>query len=162
MDAVPDAMRQVSHKTTVKLQRGGVSNALFVWASVESLPPELQEIASEITINYPWGSLLHALVAPDLTILKGIARLARSGASLTILINISVFENHDYRQKLGLPELSLERAKTILVPRYRDVGIDVRCVKILDQAVPNRTTWGQKLTRGSGSRRTLLLEAMIR
>ena len=71
VDAVADAMRYASHKTTVKPERGGVSNALFIWAGVEELPPELHGMASEITINFPWGSLLHALVDPNHEILKG-------------------------------------------------------------------------------------------
>ena len=155
-------MREVSQKTIVKPERGGVSNALFVWAPVESLPPELGGIASEITINYPWGSLLHALVVPDLEVLKGIAQLAQPGASLTILINFSVFENLDYCQKLGLPGLTLERAKKVLPWDYREAGIEIKSIKILDQGAPNATTWGQKLTKGSGSRKTLLIDAAIR
>ncbi len=94
--------------------------------------------------------------------LKGISQLARPGALLTILINISVFENHDYCQKLGLPQFDIEKAKPRLVSRYREVGIDLKRVQVLDQNVPHQTTWGQKLTKGSGSRRTLFLEGMIR
>jgi 16S rRNA (adenine(1408)-N(1))-methyltransferase len=155
-------LREASRKTILKAARGGVSNALFVWASVEALPPELHDMASKITINYPWGSLLQALVAPNVEVLKGIAQLAKPGASLTILINISVFENPDYCQKLGLPELTLERAKTALPWDYREAGIDIKSIKILDQGSPNSTTWGQKLTKGSGSRKTLVIEAIVR
>ena len=124
-------------------------------------------MASKITINYPWGSLLQALVAPNREVLKGIAQLAKPGASLTILINISVFESPEYCQKLGLPELTLERAKTTLPWDYREAGIDIKSVKILDQGSPRSTTlgsttWGQKLTKGSGSRKTLVIEAIVR
>ncbi|MBS0272161.1 MAG: class I SAM-dependent methyltransferase [Proteobacteria bacterium] len=161
IDAAADAMRQISQKTKIKPERGGVSNALFVWASVEDLPPELYGIASEITVNYPWGSLLHALVEPNPVVLKNISRLARSGALLTVLVNISVFENPAYYQKLGLSELNLERAQNYLVSCYRDVGINIKRVQILDQNVPHRTTWGQKLTKGSGCRKTLFFEAII-
>ena len=162
IDPSPGAMRESSKKTIAKPERGGVANALFVWASVESLPPELNALASEITINYPWGSLLQALVKPDVDILKNIARLAKPGASLQILINLSVFDNPEYCQKLHLPEFSLERAKNVLPWDYRAAGIDVKSIKILDQTSPNRTTWGQKLTKGSGARKTLAIEANIR
>lgn len=154
-------MRESSLKTIAKPQRGGVSNALFVIANADSLPSELYGIATEITINYPWGSLLRTLVEPNLEILKCIAKLACNGARLTILINISVFENADYCKKLELPELTLEKAKNRLVPMYRDACIDVKTVRILDKDVPHTTTWGQKLTQGSGTRRTLLLEGII-
>lgn len=154
-------MRQVSQKAAAKRERGGVSNALFVWAGVESLPSELHAMASEVTINYPWGSLLKALVEPNLEVLEGIAQLARSGASLTMLINISVFENHEYCQKLGLPLFILEKSKAHLISCYRKAGIDLKSFQVLDQNVPHRTTWGQKLTQGSGARRTLLVEGII-
>lgn len=155
-------MRESSKKTIAKPERGGVANALFVWANVESLPPELRGIASEITINYPWGSLLQGLVTPDVTILKNIAELAKPGASFKILINLSVFENLEYCQKLGLPELTLEWAKNCLPWDYRAAGIEVKSIKTLSETAPNRTTWGQKLTKGSGARKTLALEAIVR
>jgi len=155
-------LRQVSQKITAKPERGGAPNALFVWASVENLPSELHKMASEITINYPWGSLLNVLVKPDHDILKGITRLARPGASLKILINISVFENHEYCQKLGLPEFNIEKSKARLTSCYRAAGIELKRVHIPEQDVPHRTTWGQKLTKGSGSRRTLFLEGVVR
>ena len=154
-------MRQVSQKATTKPERGGVSNALFVWASVEDLPSELHKMASEITINYPWGSLLNVLVEPKHEVLKGIAQLARPGASFKILINISVFENREYCQKLGLPEFNIEKSKARLTSRYREAGIDLKRIHVLTQDVPHCTTWGQKLTKGSGSRRTLFLEGRI-
>lgn len=155
-------MRESSQKTIAKPERGGVANALFVWANANSLPLELSGMASEITINYPWGSLLQALVAPEVNILKNIARLAKPGASLQILINLSVFDNSEYCQKLGLPEFSLERAKSVIPWDYREARIDIKSIRILDQTSPNRTTWGQKLTKGSGSRKTLAIEAIIR
>jgi 16S rRNA (adenine(1408)-N(1))-methyltransferase len=153
-------MAEVSRIAAKKPVRGGVSNALFVWASVEDLPSELHGLANEITINYPWGSLLRALVVPDHSVLKGIRDLAHPGASLTILINLSVFEDIEYCRKLKLPTLDLKRAKTELVFQYCDADIHVKRVCVLDNNVPHHTTWGQKLIRRSG-RKTLLLQAIM-
>jgi 16S rRNA (adenine(1408)-N(1))-methyltransferase len=58
-------MAENSRKAACSLRKGGVPNALFGVASVEHLPNELRHIAHNITINYPWGSLLRAIVAPD-------------------------------------------------------------------------------------------------
>jgi len=162
LNAAADALRKSSLKTQTKSERGGVTNALFVWANVDSLPPELEGIASEITINYPWGSLLRSLVLPDLEVLRGIARLGRPGASLTLLINISVFDNPTYCQKLGLPLRKPEQLGDVLSAAYCEVGIEVKHTRLLGQNVPYRTTWGQKLTQGSGRRQTLVLDAIIR
>jgi 16S rRNA (adenine(1408)-N(1))-methyltransferase len=160
IDASADALREVSHKAAKKPPRGGAANALFVWATAENLPPELTGLADEITINYPWGSLLKAVVQPDVEILKGIRALARPGASLTILINLSVFENHDYCQKLGLPPLDLARAQNELVSKYYEAGIETKRVAVLEDDVPHQTTWGQKLILGS-DRKTLMIKAAV-
>jgi 16S rRNA (adenine(1408)-N(1))-methyltransferase len=149
----------VSLKATKKSARGGAPNALFVWACVENLPHELIGLADEITINYPWGSLLRALVEPDIALLKGIATIARPGASIMILINLTVFEDHAYRQKLGLPPLDLTRARNELVSKYLDAGIQIKNISVLEKDVPHQTTWGQKLILGSG-RQTLMMKAM--
>ena len=45
-----------------KPARGGAPNALFIVAAAEALPEPLTGIADEITINYPWGSLLRIVV----------------------------------------------------------------------------------------------------
>jgi 16S rRNA (adenine(1408)-N(1))-methyltransferase len=160
IDASAAAMVEGSRIASKKPARGGVANALFVWANVEALPQELYGLADEITINYPWGSLLRALVEPDLSVLRSIRNLAHPDTLFTILINLSVFEDLEYCQKLRLPPLDLARAKTDLVYPYRDAGIHVKKIQILDKDVPHKTTWGQKLIRGS-SRKTLLLEAIV-
>src|SRR2546426_7896288 len=41
------------------------SNVLFLQAAVEDLPAELDRVADEIHIHFPWGSLLRALLLGD-------------------------------------------------------------------------------------------------
>ena len=40
-------------------------NMLFVIASAQDLPRELNGLISHITINFPWGSLLESLLTGD-------------------------------------------------------------------------------------------------
>ncbi len=43
--------------------RAKLPNMLFVIASAQSLPCELNGLISHITINFPWGSLLESLLS---------------------------------------------------------------------------------------------------
>src|SRR5690349_20827190 len=40
-------------------------NLLFVIASAQDLPCELEGLISHVTINFPWGSLLESLLSGD-------------------------------------------------------------------------------------------------
>jgi SAM-dependent methyltransferase len=81
VDADPTRMRRAS--------RHAPANALFVVAVAEILPAELDATVSELTAHFPWGSLLHGLVAPSPTVLDSVGRVLRPGARLTALLSIT-------------------------------------------------------------------------
>ena len=56
-------------------------NALFVIANAESLPRELNGLASHVNINFPWGSLLGSLLKADCALLNGLDAITRPCAS---------------------------------------------------------------------------------
>lgn len=62
-------------------------NMLFVIANVEALPLELNGFGSQITINFPWGSLLEGLLNNDAYLLNELASIARPNAQLDIHLN---------------------------------------------------------------------------
>jgi 16S rRNA (adenine(1408)-N(1))-methyltransferase len=158
LDPVREALREISAKTAKKPARGGLSNALFVMGSVEDLPGPLTGLADLLTINYPWGSLLRALVVPELEILEGLIAVMKPLARVSILFNYSVFEDPEYVARLELPQLSLSRVETELVPTYEERGLAIEDVRLFaDAEVPHRTSWGQHLVKGS-KRKTLLIE----
>jgi|1186.fasta_scaffold136863_2 16S rRNA (adenine(1408)-N(1))-methyltransferase len=157
LDPVREALREISAKAAKKPARGGLPNVLFVMGSVEDLPGPLAGLADLVTINYPWGSLLRALVVPEPGILERMIAVMKPGARISILFNYSVFEDSDYVARLALPDLSPERIREELVPVYRQRGLEIGEVRLLeDSEVPHRTTWGQHLVLGS-KRKTLLL-----
>ncbi len=45
-----------------KAPKGGLDNALFVLGSIEALPEELNDIANQVFINFPWSGLLKGIV----------------------------------------------------------------------------------------------------
>ena len=62
-------------------------NALFVIASAQSLPQELNGLISHITINFPWGSLLESLLTGDSRLMNSLEYISSSIASLDIRLN---------------------------------------------------------------------------
>lgn len=163
IDAVHDAMRETAAQARRKPQRGGARNALFVVAAAEALPEALTGIADEITINYPWGSLLRMVVAPDQPALARIAALGKPGAAVTILLTYSVFEDPDYLARLGMPPLDAEAVESRLAPAYARTGIRIERHGIVGaDEIPHRTRWGRRLTAGSGRTTYLIAGTVVR
>jgi 16S rRNA (adenine(1408)-N(1))-methyltransferase len=161
LDAIGDNLQEVSAKVARKHSKGGIANAVFVVAAVENLPLELNELADTITINYPWGSLLSALVTPDESVLRSIARLGKPNSRFLVLLNYSVFQDSEYAERLGLPELTADYVESVLKTRYRLVGIEIEQYRFLQKEAPHRTSWGQSLILGGG-RETLVVEGVVR
>lgn len=87
LDAGPDAMRRTAARAAAKPARGGVPNALFVWAAVERLPAELTGV-TEVHVLMPWGSLLRAMVTPDEAVLSAVAATCAAGATFLVTLNL--------------------------------------------------------------------------
>jgi 16S rRNA (adenine(1408)-N(1))-methyltransferase len=79
VDACRENLREHSQ---AKLQ-----NLLFIIASAQDLPRELNGLVSQITINFPWGSLLDSLLAADPKLMRGLKSVSRPGASLHLRLN---------------------------------------------------------------------------
>jgi 16S rRNA (adenine(1408)-N(1))-methyltransferase len=62
-------------------------NALFIIASAQALPKELNDLASRVSINFPWGSLLESLLRNDAALIDGLSAISRPQASLEIYLN---------------------------------------------------------------------------
>ncbi len=62
-------------------------NVLFVIANAQNLPPELSGLASHVTINFPWGSLLESLLISDIALMDGLSSIAKQNAQIDIHLN---------------------------------------------------------------------------
>jgi Methyltransferase domain len=78
-----DACRENLHEVSRRV----LPNALFVIANAQALPAELAGLAAQITINFPWGSLLEGLVANHPAVMDGLAMIARPDAKLEVRLN---------------------------------------------------------------------------
>jgi len=62
-------------------------NLLFVIASAQDLPCEWEGLVSQVTINFPWGSLLESLLSGDPRLLCGLKSVSRARAALDLRLN---------------------------------------------------------------------------
>jgi len=144
VDANAEALREVSYRASRKPARGGVANALFVRSALEELPGPLLGMADRVTVFYPWGSLLRALVEADAASLRALAGVARPGGSFEARLN---------RSAVDPISLDLEA----LPSAYRNAGIDVAWE--WSSADDDRTSWAARLA--PHERRILRLEGTI-
>lgn len=125
-------------------------NLIFVASGIETPPPELHGCATHGTLNYPWGSLLLGLVSPSPGTLTALAGLFAPGATIETFINYSVFTAPHQVEKLSLPTLTIDYIQTILAPAYLLAGLKIDTFRFYDGPAKYRTTWGSRLTKGSG------------
>ena len=129
-------------------------NALFVQAAVEILPEELDGIADEVHVHFPWGSLLRGVATGDSAMLGNLCRICAAGAQLEIVASLDPERDRAEMQRLGLQALSLEHIDSVLILRYRDAGFAVTKRGILSprECARLKTAWAKRL---SGSDRTV-------
>jgi 16S rRNA (adenine(1408)-N(1))-methyltransferase len=116
-------------------------NALFVIANALTLPSELSGSATQITINFPWGSLLTGLLAADGGLLHGLRMIARPRAALELRLNRS-----------ALTEAGVTPAEAgVLIRRaLREAGFSVEPTVELDAAALRAlpSAWAKRLAYG--------------
>ena len=122
---------------------------IFLQAAVEDLPDELREVAGEVHIQFPWGSLLKAVATGDKLILKSLRRLCRIEARLEVLIGLDAKRDRGQLRRLGLPELSAGYLQRELVPNYEANGFAIDDYGILSSSEwPEiESSWAAKLRR---------------
>jgi len=152
LDAGPDAMRRTAGRAAAKPARGGLPNAIFVWASVEALPPELDAV-TEVHSLMPWGSLLRAFVRPDVAVLRSIADRCTPATPFLVTLNL-----HAWRPRVpevgDTPEPTPDSAFGELSPAYARAGWQLGSAEYVDaaQLAELGTSWTKRL---GASRATL-------
>lgn len=125
-------------------RKGGLENALFVVAAAERPPIELHQRAAELTVLFPWGSLLRGALAlddaPDAV--AGIAALLAPDGRATVVLSV------DPRDRLTLPPDALdERA---LARRWSRHGLTLCAFGPADRPIFDATgsSWAKRLRAG--------------
>jgi 16S rRNA (adenine(1408)-N(1))-methyltransferase len=148
IDANPKALEKISEKIYRKPAKGGLPNVLFLQAAVENLPAELDGVANELHIHFPWGSLLRAVATAEPEVLGYLRRICAPDCLLEIVIGLDPLRDRTEIERLGLPALSNEYLETVLIDRYRAAGFDVLEKGALSQADWSHleTSWARKLS----------------
>jgi 16S rRNA (adenine(1408)-N(1))-methyltransferase len=87
--AYPDGLAigiDACRENLIEQSRRAPENAVFLVANALSLPEELTEIATRLTINFPWGSLLTGLLDGP-AFCERLVSLVRPGATLEVALN---------------------------------------------------------------------------
>ncbi len=161
LDAGPDAMRKTAARAAAKPAKGGVPNAMFVWAAVEQWPAGLDGV-TEVHSLMPWGSLLRAFVTPDEDRLRSVATHCRPGAPFLVTLNL-----HAWRPPVpevgAAPEPTPESALTTLAPAYARAGWTLEAADYLDDAelAELGTSWTKRLGSSRDQLAVLALRGRI-
>jgi 16S rRNA (adenine(1408)-N(1))-methyltransferase len=133
IDACRENLRTVSRKAP--------GNALFLIANACTLPCELYGQATEITVNFPWGSLLDGLLTEDSALLDGLAALAQPGAGITVRLNKRALEVLGWSTAAGARQV--QEMLTM-------AGFQMRPPLALTNEELSRlpTTWAKRLAHG--------------
>src|SRR4029450_3132917 len=147
VDASAAAMATASRRASATARRGGPPNALFVVATVEALPAELDGVADLVTVHFPWGSLLRGLLGADPATMTGLTRVLRPGATLQLLVSSTVRDH-------GVGVAPIQAATLhALAASYATWGLAVtkRGPAPVADVTAAHSTWGKRL--GAGTRR---------
>jgi 16S rRNA (adenine(1408)-N(1))-methyltransferase len=147
VDADAGSMVEASRRAARATRRGntcasrGLPNAMFVVAAAEALPAELDGRADALTVHFPWGSLLRGLLEADPAILAGMARVARPGATVTLLLSVTE------RDRAIGPVALDERRFAALAPRYAAHGLRLREAQraTVEQVTRSHSSWAKRL-----------------
>jgi 16S rRNA (adenine(1408)-N(1))-methyltransferase len=160
IDANPRPLEKISEKIHRSPDKGGRPNVLFVQASIEALPSELDGVADEVHIHFPWGSLLRCVAAGDENVLRNLRRICASEGVLEIIIGLDPARDRPEIERLGLTLFSTDYIDQQLVPRYRAAGFEIEEKGVLPRSEWSKlqTSWAKRL-RGSEGRTLIYIIA---
>lgn len=147
IDSNVSPLEKISEKIYRKPAKGGAPNALFIQAAVEDLPAELDGVADELHVHFSWGSLLRAVAAGDVAVLKNLRRICAPGALLEVVLGLDPARDQTEIERLGLTPLTLEFIDQQLTSRYLAAGFEVteRGIIAASEWPEFNTSWAKRL-----------------
>ena len=143
LDASPDALSDGAWRA----KRSRLENAAFLVEGVEriSMSGELACLADEVTVHFPWGSLLRGLVEGSSSVVGSIAGLMKVGAELRVLM--SAVDRDGYEELT--PALIASRSGT-----YAEHGLRLVEAEWASSAIvrESRSAWAKRLGVGRARR----------
>ena len=160
IDASPRPLAKISEKIYRKPSKGGLSNVIFIQAAVEDLPSELEGVADEVHIHFPWGSLLGGVATGDRAMLDSLRRICADEALLEVVLGLDPERDRSEIERLGLPPLSVAYIDSVLLHVYARAGFEIFERGMLSASEWPRlhTSWAKRL-QGNLNRSLLYLIA---
>ena len=129
-------LEKISEKIHRKPAKGGARNVLFIQSAVEDLPAELDGVANEVHVHFPWGSLLRAVATGDVGALRNLRRICEREALLEIVIGLDPERDQSEIERLGITPLTLDFIDNVLAPNYAAAGF-----KIVERGIIAAAEW---------------------
>ena len=115
-------LEKISEKIYRKPSKGGTPNALFVQAALDDLPAELECLAEEVHIQFPWGSLLRAVAEGEQESLAKLNKVCRKDALLKVVLGLDPIRDRSEMERLKIPAITSDYITGILNPSYEKAG----------------------------------------
>ena len=152
IDANRRPLEKISEKIYRRPAKGGLTNVVYVQAAAEALPAELDGVASEVQVEFPWGSLLRGVAGGDKVILSNLRRLCSSNALLEVTLAIDPDRDRSEWARLELASLTIDLVGSFLRLRYHEAGFRI----VSAQQIPSNnvtllnSSWARRLQRSRG------------
>lgn len=151
IDANRRPLEKISERIHRRPAKGGLRNILFLQAAVEDLPSELDGIATEVHVQFPWGSLLRGVAARDEIVIGNLRRICSSKARLQITIGLDAERDRYEWERLKLSPISARHVESVLAARYHSAGFKIIEMEELSASdLPElQTSWAKRLQTSS-------------
>ena len=140
-------LEKISEKIHRKPAKGGAPNVLFIHSAIENLSGELNGVANEVHVHFPWGSLLRAVATGDVELLQNLRRICADDALLEVVIGIDPVRDKSELERLGVQPLTLEVIDSALVSNYAAAGFEIieRGIIAASEWPAFETSWAKRL-----------------
>ena len=120
-------------------------NALFIIASAQALPQELNRLISHVTINFPWGSLLESLLSGEPALMNGLSSISCPNAGVEIRLNSGALAEAGTALEAGAEKIYYNMLRS---------GWQVETLVMMNASVLRSfpTTWAKRLAFGRDPR----------
>lgn len=134
IDASADALASGAWRA----KRARLRNAAFLIEGVERLPSELAGVANEVTIHFPWGSLLRGVLMADPVVLCPVAGLLKPEGKLHLLASSTARDGHAYLSPDWLGRIA---------GRYAECGLELDEARHAERSdiIVSRSAWAKRL-----------------
>ena len=150
LDAAAQNMIDTAKKLVKKPEKGGLPNVLLVVGTAENPPAELYGKADELTVLFPWGTLLQGVACAQEEMLSKLRALCKDGADFTFVTTYSPSFEAAEIEKRGLPPLSIEFLEGDYKDSIAPMGFLVEEVALHDNsyAANFESAWAKRLAHG--------------